>query len=66
MIADHLRMPFDDQNQVFLQYDGYQGTQIKQADTVLLVYPLEWPMSTQVAAKRSTTTLRAPTRTGPR
>ena len=38
------------QNQVFLQYDGYQGTQIKQADTVLLIYPLEWPMSTQVAA----------------
>ena len=50
VIADHLRMPFDDQNQVFLQYDGYQGTQIKQADTVLLLYPLEWPMSTQVAA----------------
>jgi trehalose/maltose hydrolase-like predicted phosphorylase len=51
VIADHLRMPFDDQNQVFLQYDGYQGTQIKQADTVLLLYPLEWPMSTKVAAK---------------
>ena len=50
VIADHLRMPFDDENQVFLQYDGYQGTQIKQADTVLLLYPLEWPMSTQVAA----------------
>jgi trehalose/maltose hydrolase-like predicted phosphorylase len=50
VIADRLRMPFDDQNQVFLQYDGYQGTQIKQADTVLLLYPLEWPMSTQVAA----------------
>jgi len=49
-IADHLRMPFDEQNQVFLQYDGYQGTQIKQADTVLLIYPLEWPMTTQVAA----------------
>src|SRR5215213_3005497 len=50
VIADHLRMPFDGQNQVFRQYDGYQGTQIKQADTVLLLYPLEWPMSTQVAA----------------
>jgi hypothetical protein len=43
-------MPFDDTNQVFLQYDGYQGTQIKQADTVLLIYPLEWPMPAQVAA----------------
>jgi trehalose/maltose hydrolase-like predicted phosphorylase len=50
VIADHLRMPFDEQNQVFLQYDGYQGTQIKQADTVLLLYPLEWPMSNPVAA----------------
>ena len=50
VIADHLRMPFDAQNQAFLQYDGYEGTQIKQADTVLLLYPLEWPMSTQVAA----------------
>jgi trehalose/maltose hydrolase-like predicted phosphorylase len=49
-IADNLRMPFDEQNQVFVQYDGYQGTQIKQADTVLLIYPMEWPMSTQVAA----------------
>ena len=49
-IADNLRMPFDAANQTFLQYDGYQGTLIKQADTVLLIYPLEWPMSTEVAA----------------
>jgi trehalose/maltose hydrolase-like predicted phosphorylase len=49
-IADNLRMPFDATNQVFSQYDGYQGTLIKQADTVLLIYPLEWPMSNQVAA----------------
>jgi trehalose/maltose hydrolase-like predicted phosphorylase len=48
-IADNLRMPFDATNQVFSQYDGYQGTLIKQADTVLLIYPLEWPMSNQVA-----------------
>jgi hypothetical protein len=50
VIADRLRMPFDEQNQVFQQYDGYQGTQIKQADTVLLLYPLEWKMSTTAAA----------------
>jgi trehalose/maltose hydrolase-like predicted phosphorylase len=49
-IADHLRMPFDQTNQVFLQYDGYTGSLIKQADTVLLIYPVEWPMSTQVAS----------------
>ena len=43
-------MPFDSTNQVFLQYAGYSGTLIKQADTVLLIYPMEWPMSPQVAA----------------
>ena len=53
-IADHLRMPFDSTNQVFLQYDGFPlggpANQIKQADTVLLIYPMEWPMPQTVAA----------------
>ncbi|MEU7138019.1 discoidin domain-containing protein [Nocardia sp. NPDC046473] len=49
-IADHLRMPFDPARQIFTQYDGYPGTPIKQADTVLLIYPLEWPMSQDVSA----------------
>lgn len=49
-IADHLRIPYDPRTQVFQQYAGYQGTTIKQADSVLLQYPLEWPMSTQAAA----------------
>jgi trehalose/maltose hydrolase-like predicted phosphorylase len=50
-IADRLRIPFDAEKQVFLQYDGYRGTKIKQADTVLLLYPLEWPMPREVAAR---------------
>lgn len=49
-IADNLRMPFDKAQQVFMQYDGYDGSVIKQADTALLLYPLEWPMSKKVAA----------------
>ncbi|MDP9293989.1 MAG: discoidin domain-containing protein [Actinomycetota bacterium] len=52
-IADKLRMPFGSLSgspPVFIQYDGYQGSVIKQADTVLLIYPLEWPMTKQVAA----------------
>ena len=49
-IADKLRMPFGPLRQPALQYDGYQGSVIKQADTVLLIYPLEWPMTNQVAA----------------
>src|SRR4051794_18241347 len=34
-IAANLRMPFDATNDVFSQYDGYKGSVIKQADTVL-------------------------------
>jgi trehalose/maltose hydrolase-like predicted phosphorylase len=49
-IADHLRMPFDATNEVFRQYDGYAGSVIKQADTVLLIYPMEWKMSQTAAA----------------
>jgi trehalose/maltose hydrolase-like predicted phosphorylase len=50
-IADGLRIPYDKKKQVFKQYDGYQGSLSKQADTVLLRYPLEWPMSRRTAAK---------------
>lgn len=48
-VADKLRIPYDEDKKVFQQYDGYQGSVIKQADTVLLMYPLEWPMSKQAA-----------------
>ncbi|MBH5337075.1 discoidin domain-containing protein [Streptomyces pactum] len=44
-IADRLRIPYDEKNGIYLQYAGYEGTRpIKQADTVLLIHPLEWPM----------------------
>lgn len=43
-VAGRLRIPYDARRKVFLQYDGYDGSPIKQADAVLLVYPLEWPM----------------------
>ncbi|MEU9789386.1 glycosyl hydrolase family 65 protein [Streptomyces sparsogenes] len=49
-IADRLRIPYDARKQVFRQYAGYDGSLIKQADTVLLMYPLEWPMSARAAA----------------
>ncbi|GGX88223.1 discoidin domain-containing protein [Streptomyces hiroshimensis] len=49
-IADRIRIPYDAQRKVFLQYDGYSGSKIKQADTVLLMYPLEWPMPEGAAA----------------
>jgi trehalose/maltose hydrolase-like predicted phosphorylase len=49
-IAGKLRIPFDETRRVFVQYNGYKGTKIKQADTVLLLYPLEWPMPKEAAA----------------
>lgn len=50
-IADKLRIPYDSKKKIFEQYAGYKGTTIKQADTVLLMYPLEWPMSKAQAAR---------------
>ncbi|MEU9199256.1 discoidin domain-containing protein [Streptomyces sp. NPDC048332] len=49
-IADGLRIPYDPERKLYLQYAGYDGSTIKQADTVLLVYPLEWPMEPGAAA----------------
>ncbi|WP_329063920.1 discoidin domain-containing protein [Streptomyces sp. NBC_01429] len=49
-IADHLRIPYDARRKTYLQYAGYDGSRIKQADTVLLTYPLEWPMPEGAAA----------------
>ncbi|MEV8454011.1 glycosyl hydrolase family 65 protein [Streptomyces sp. NPDC052095] len=49
-VADGLRIPYDPARKLFLQYAGYDGSTIKQADTVLLIYPLEWPMEPGAAA----------------
>ncbi|MFE9724518.1 glycosyl hydrolase family 65 protein [Streptomyces sp. NPDC005794] len=49
-VADGLRIPYDSERKLFLQYAGYNGSTIKQADTVLLIYPLEWPMEEGAAA----------------
>ncbi|MGW2085884.1 discoidin domain-containing protein [Streptomyces sp. NPDC001880] len=49
-VADGLRIPYDPVRKIFLQYAGYDGSTIKQADTVLLIHPLEWPMEPGAAA----------------
>ncbi|MEU9762788.1 glycosyl hydrolase family 65 protein [Streptomyces sp. NPDC047987] len=49
-VADGLRIPYDPARKLFLQYAGYNGSTIKQADAVLLLYPLEWPMEPGAAA----------------
>ncbi|CAF2594072.1 unnamed protein product [Rotaria sp. Silwood2] len=49
-IAFNLYFPFDNQTQTHLEYDGFdlKNTIIKQADVVLLGFPLMWPMSKEI------------------
>lgn len=42
-------IPFDAANQRHPEYDGYRGETIKQADVVLMTYPLDYPMPRRVA-----------------
>ena len=45
-VADGLTatMPFDRQNGIYQEFDGYAGDQVKQADVVMLSYPLNFPL----------------------
>jgi trehalose/maltose hydrolase-like predicted phosphorylase len=48
-VADGLVVPFDPTLGIHPDYDGYNGKQIKQADTVMLTYPWEYSMPKRVA-----------------
>ncbi|XP_035763036.1 protein-glucosylgalactosylhydroxylysine glucosidase [Neolamprologus brichardi] len=48
-VAEYIKIPFDEEHQYHPEYDGYiKGHPVKQADTVLLGYPLGLPMSPEV------------------
>eukprot|EP01121_Diplochlamys_sp_Union-15-3_P009573 TRINITY_DN2608_c0_g1_i2.p1 TRINITY_DN2608_c0_g1~~TRINITY_DN2608_c0_g1_i2.p1 ORF type:complete len:415 (+),score=76.41 TRINITY_DN2608_c0_g1_i2:115-1245(+) len=47
-IASNIKIPIDSKNNIHLEYDGYNGGTIKQADVVLLGFPLSYPMSEQM------------------
>lgn len=48
-VAEHIKIPFDEALQYHPEYDGYvKGHPVKQADTVMLGYPLGLPMSPEV------------------
>jgi trehalose/maltose hydrolase-like predicted phosphorylase len=49
-IADKLWVPFDEEHQRYLEFEGYTGGKVKQADTALLIYPYEMPMPDTVKA----------------
>ena len=43
-----VHVPFDEQRQIHLEYEGYSNNRIKQADVVLLGYPLLWKISNEI------------------
>jgi len=47
-IAENLQIPFDSQQQIHLEFDNYDGSEIKQADVILMGFPLGWSMSQQI------------------
>jgi len=47
-IAGQIKIPFDSQKQIHPEYDGYSGQVIKQADVVLLGFPLMYEMKNSV------------------
>jgi len=49
-IASKMWIPRDNATGNILEYEGYAGQTIKQADTALLVYPYEMPMSDTLKA----------------
>ncbi|XP_029909518.1 protein-glucosylgalactosylhydroxylysine glucosidase isoform X2 [Myripristis murdjan] len=48
-VAEQIKIPFDEESNYHPEYDGYvKGYPVKQADTVMLGYPLGLPMSPEV------------------
>lgn len=41
-------MPFDSNLNIYDEYDGDNGVQVKQADVVMLTYPINFPMASGV------------------
>ncbi|HMP41332.1 MAG TPA: hypothetical protein PKA05_13190 [Roseiflexaceae bacterium] len=52
-VAERLHLPFDAERRITLEYTGYTDEIIKQADVVLLTFPLEWPLPADVAANNA-------------
>ena len=50
-VADRMYLPFDKKNGRYVEFDGYAGQPTKQADTELLIYPLDLPMPRHTAVR---------------
>lgn len=48
-VAQNLKIPFEEETQYHPEFDGYvKGHPVKQADTVMLGYPLGLPMTPEI------------------
>lgn len=43
-----MHIPFDEKRNIHLEYEGYKDELIKQADVVLIGFPLMWPMLEEI------------------
>ncbi|MBR1951017.1 MAG: hypothetical protein IKA32_00475, partial [Lentisphaeria bacterium] len=48
-VAEKLWIPIDEEKQIIIEYEGYNGQEVKQGDTILLIYPMEMSMSKEMA-----------------
>jgi len=46
-IIQKMYLPYDSNQDLYLEHESYNGAMIKQADTALLIYPYEMPMTAQ-------------------
>ncbi len=46
-IITKMYLPFDPEQDLYLEHENYAGATIKQADTALLIYPYEMPMTAE-------------------
>ncbi|XP_048663938.1 protein-glucosylgalactosylhydroxylysine glucosidase isoform X3 [Marmota marmota marmota] len=52
VVADKIKVPFDPERNFHPEFDGYEpGEEVKQADVVLLGYPVPFPLSPDVRRK---------------
>ena len=48
-VAGKLWIPVEEEKQYIIEFEGYCGQEVKQGDAILLIYPMEMPMTKEMA-----------------
>ena len=48
-VAEKLWIPINEEKQYIIEFEGYCGQEVRQGDAILLIYPMEMPMSETMA-----------------